>query len=50
MSVAAMTAAEIDRELRAHRARTFGDLAGVCAGLQRVVARINAGRVDGRHR
>ena len=38
MSVAAMTAAEIDRGLQAHRARTFGDLAGVCAGLQRAVA------------
>jgi 2-polyprenyl-6-methoxyphenol hydroxylase-like FAD-dependent oxidoreductase len=43
MSVAAMTAEEIDRELRAHRARTFGDLAGVSAELQRRVARINAG-------
>ena len=43
MSVAAMTAEEIDRELRAHRARTFGDLAGVSADLQRRVARINAG-------
>ena len=43
MSVAAMTAAEIDRGLQSHRALTFGDLAGVCAGLQRVVARLNAG-------
>jgi 2-polyprenyl-6-methoxyphenol hydroxylase-like FAD-dependent oxidoreductase len=43
MSVAAMTAEEIDRELRAHRARTFGALAGASAELQRRVARINAG-------
>ena len=43
MSVAAMTAEAIDRGLRAHTARTFGDLAGACTGLQRVVARLNAG-------
>ena len=38
-----MTAEAIDRGLRAHTARTFGDLAGACTGLQRVVARLNAG-------
>ena len=43
MSVAAMTAEEVDRELRAHRARSFGTLAGVSAELQRRVARLNAG-------
>lgn len=41
--VAAMTAMEIDRELRAHRARTFGALGGVSAELQGRVARLNAG-------
>ena len=44
MSVAAMTAEEIDRELRAHRARTFGALAGASAELQRRVPASTPGR------
>jgi 2-polyprenyl-6-methoxyphenol hydroxylase-like FAD-dependent oxidoreductase len=42
MSVAALTAEALDRDVEAHLART-DDLAGVSAGLQRTVAETNAG-------
>jgi 2-polyprenyl-6-methoxyphenol hydroxylase-like FAD-dependent oxidoreductase len=43
MSVAALTAAEVNRALRAHLAHPDADIASATAGLQRAVARINAG-------
>jgi 2-polyprenyl-6-methoxyphenol hydroxylase-like FAD-dependent oxidoreductase len=43
MSAAALTAEVLDRGLRDHVARSGGDLAGVSAGLQRAVAKANAG-------
>lgn len=43
MSVAALTAEEIHRTLRARMTRSDADLAGATAGLQKSVARINAG-------
>jgi 2-polyprenyl-6-methoxyphenol hydroxylase-like FAD-dependent oxidoreductase len=43
MSVAALTAEALADGVGAHVARTGGDLTGVTAGLQRAVARANAG-------
>jgi len=43
MSVAALTAEEIDRALRAHTAHPDRDLGGETAALQQAVTRINAG-------
>ncbi len=43
MSAAALTAEVLDRGVGDHLARSHGDLAGVSAGLQRAVAKTNAG-------
>jgi 2-polyprenyl-6-methoxyphenol hydroxylase-like FAD-dependent oxidoreductase len=43
MSAAALTAEAIERGVAGHVARSGGDLRGVTAGLQRAVARANAG-------
>jgi 2-polyprenyl-6-methoxyphenol hydroxylase-like FAD-dependent oxidoreductase len=43
MSAAALTAEALERGVRDHVARTGGDLRGVTAGLQKAVARANAG-------